>query len=485
MPLLVPFLALAACSSQSGEEPVLEQPNNAVNLSINTRVTRAITDAQGITSFAEGDQITLYSSGLYQEMSAEPFVVKASGELQHTAAKTFSYYGTQGATFYAYYPSNTVSTNRYEATFAVSSDQSMDGSFGFSDLMTATSKVNAAQSEAVNLSFAHRLALVKVDLTQFDFTVKNVELTNVYSQATWSYASNTVTTVTTALPTSVRMGTNLAADASGKIYWAVIPAQTMMKDNALIMITTDTGQSYTYSPSNDIPFNEGTITSFALKLTGAGELVNISTTLQSQWGSTTNNEDCVLEEFVYVPAVTSETVIMPLTSNCSELVEGRWGTLFSATGFEAVVTPISRGFDFTVQSQATTGGSWHNRTLYYRGSTNLSLNDKYKLTFSLSSVESGQLWLSVSDGSQFYHLNSSTYTSNNKGSRVMCNSSATARTVEVIVNPTVMSTSSTASDDASFLPNSSIKNFYIGLCASSSTLTTYTIKDITLVPYYE
>lgn len=481
---LVSLLVLAACSSQNGEEPVVEQPSNAVNLAINTRVTRAITDASGITSFAEGDQITLYSSGLFQEMAAEPYIVKAAGELEHASGKTFSYYGTQGATFYAYYPSNTVSSNRYEATFEVSSDQSMDGSFGFSDLMTATSSVDAAQSEAVNLSFAHRLSLVKVDLSQFDFNVKGVELINIYPQVTWSYSSDAVFTVTTATPTSIRMGTNVAADAAGKIYWAVVPPQSMSSGNPLIMITTDTGKSYTYKPSNDIPFNEGTITSFALKLTGAGELVNISTTLQSQWGATTSNEDCVLEEFLYVPTVTAETPIMSLTSNCSELSEGQWGTLFTASGFEGEVTAISRGFDFVVKNQASSG-SWHNRTLFYRGSANLSLNDKYKLTFSLSSLDGGQLWLSVSDGTKFYHLKSATYTLNNNGSRIMCNSSATARTVEVIVNPVVMATSSTESEDAKFLPNSSSKNFYIGLCASSSTLTTYTIKDITLVPYYE
>ncbi|MGN0309841.1 MAG: fimbrillin family protein, partial [Bacteroides sp.] len=124
--ILAAVAALAtftACSNEDEEEP--QVPGAEVYFTINNTVTRAVTDANGLTTFKDNDLVYIYSKGLYaQEMNGVEFKVSGTNLTPTSSDVTYRYNGTKGATFTAYHYNNGVITN----PITVGNDQSNTGS---------------------------------------------------------------------------------------------------------------------------------------------------------------------------------------------------------------------------------------------------------------------------------------------------------------------------------------------------------------------
>lgn len=465
------MMTLGACSNE--EEVMAPAEGAQVNFTVEETVTRTTTTAAGVTSFVEGDEITLYSTGLKSEMTGTVFTVGSGGTLTSTTKYNFD--GMNGASFYAYYPKSATGTAT-TATFTVATDQQAAGAFGESDFMTSTAKVDAATTSAVNLAFKHRMTLVKVELS--GVTASSVRLNGVHTTATWTYATNTMATTTDDGTTNITMGLNSEA----KEYWAIIPAQTFTKGNVLVSITATDGKEYTYTPTvDDVIFNEGKSKKFKLAVSGDEILVSLSTTMDTSWGMEELDEGNIIEVPI-IPAVTASTPITSGITNRSSMTPGTWGTQFNATDFAATATAIEGGFEIDVTALAT-NGSWYHRTLYYRSDKEFDLTKTYTLKFKASSTNAAQLWVNVNtskDASNFfYHLNAPEVASNNIGARVLASTDTTEKEFSITITPNKTTSTPTTSNDNDF-HETTYTDYYIGFCTNGTKLATYTIKNITL-----
>lgn len=465
------MMTLGACGNE--EEVMAPAEGAQVNFTVEETVTRTTTTAAGVTSFVEGDEITLYSTGLKSDMAGTVFTVGSGGTLTSTTKYNFD--GMNGASFYAYYPKSATGTAT-TATFTVAADQQAAGAFGESDFMTSTATVDVATTNAVNLAFTHRMTLVKVELS--GVTASSVRLNGVHTTATWTYATNTMATTTDDGTTNITMGLNSEA----KEYWAIIPAQTFTKGNVLVSITATDGKEYTYTPTvNNVTFNEGKSKKFKLTVSGDGTLVSLSTTMDTSWGMEELDEGNIIEVPI-IPAVTASTPITSGITNRSNMALGTWGTQFNATDFAATATAIEGGFEMEVSAITSSTKSWYNRTLFYRGSKDFDPMKTYTLKFTSSSPVSGQLWITATSINStpkdvFYQLN--TTGSEAVAARIFANTTSTPTEFSITITPAKSTESSTAATAVDF-KDATTKDFYIGFCTHSDVLTKYTITNITL-----
>lgn len=350
----------AGCSNEN-EENLMPNEGAPVNFVIDGPVTRTTTTPGGVTSFVEGDKIAIYSDGLLNEMTGAVFTVGGGGAL--TGDASYSYDGMSGASFYAYYPT-AATGSATNAVFTVATDQSAEGAFGASDFMTAKKTVDAATADAISLSFAHRLTLVKVALS--GITASKVEINNVQPTATWTYSSDAVVTSGTA--TTIKMG------KYGNEYWAVIPAQTVNTGTVLFTITAD-GKTYTYTPASNITFNEGTRKKFTLAISADGKtVVSLSKLADVQWGAEESVEGDVTEYVKNYISLTDESIASITDRN--KLIGGDtpWGFFDAASG-----TASNSNGTLTIATTSISA-SWYNRTLYYYSPETLSPGE-YTLSF--------------------------------------------------------------------------------------------------------
>lgn len=464
--------SFTACSNEEEEQI----PGAEVNFTINNTVTRAITDADGLTTFKDNDKVYLYSSGLQTDMNNTEFVVSDNGTKLTTTSGTFKFNKTSGAIFYAFYPAADASPNATQASFTVNNDQSGDNAFEGCDLMTASKTVIASQAEAVELSFKHRHALVLVDVSGLsEAVVSSVEINNVVPTATWTYATDEIKISESVSKVNIKMGKNTTAN-DGK-YWAIIPAQTISKTNALLTLTLNDGKVYEYFPSADVVFKSDTRSEFQLVFKG-NDVVEVGGTLESQWGNLSENNG-EITEYALLPNITANTTFTELQNSAGRkaLKNLEWGYLFSASGFTATVNPIDGGFTATVSAVPEGSASWYNRSIYFKCRKDFDLEKTYTLSFYAESDNetTGNIYIYVAaeTDNRFYCLKENL-------SRAQINTTKNSGTTKqsIKITPNKISTSSNGSAETD---NSEEKTYYITFNLSSTVLTTYTIKKIELI----
>lgn len=472
--ILAAIAALTSFTACSNEEEEPKVPGNEVTFTINGPVTRAITDASGLTTFIDGDKIYLYSSGLQSDMDNAEFTVSGNGTTLTTTGGPFKFNKTSGAKFYAFYPAADASPSTTQASFTVKSDQSADNAFEGNDLMTASKTVIASQAEAVELSFKHRHALVLVDVSGLsEAVVSSVEINNVVPTATWTYESDEVKISDTASKINIKMGKNTTANDAK--YWAIIPAQTISKTNALLTLTLTDGKVYEYFPSADVTFDSDTRSEFQLVFKG-NDVVEVGGTLQSQWG-TLSEKNGEITEYALLPNITENTTFTALSSSRKELKNLEWGYLFNAPNFAATVNPIDGGFTATVSAVPSGSASWYNRSIYFKCRKDFDLEKTYTLSFYAESDNetTGNIYIYVAaeTDNRFYCLKENL-------SRAQINTTKNSGTTKqsIKITPNKISTSSNGSAETD---NSEEKTYYITFNLSSTVLTTYTIKKIELI----
>lgn len=371
-------LLLASCSEENA--PVNPAENQAITLSISEPVvlSRTNTSETGnvlTTTFVAGDQIGVSATGGASATNAK-FTVSADGTSLTTETPITFKFNTD-ATLTAYTPY--VEGTSANITFSINPDQTAKDDFNASNFMTSEAvTVSKAQPNA-SLKFNPRMTLVYVEMAgELGVTATDLKLRGIKPTLTWT--ANTDEVVAAGAATDVTM--HKATDKS--VFMAFIPAQTTTAGEQLFAITIGS-DSYTYKPTGEIAFNEGTVKRFKLTV-NADQTVNIESTVVNgtNW---TNDGDATVNE-------TGE-----LTRNYLELISVADGTftgktLTAATGLQgatdgwnAIIAGADNNSTITIEGDAaviaTNGGAWYQRALYFRTPNNININTahKYQLKF--------------------------------------------------------------------------------------------------------
>lgn len=367
-------LLLASCSEENA--PVNPAENQAITLSISEPVvlSRTITSETGNvlkTTFVADDQIGVSATGGASATNAK-FTVSTDGTSLTTETPITFQFNTE-AVLTAYTPY--VEGTSANVAFTIKPDQTVADDFNASNFMTSKATVSKANPTA-SLTFSPRMTLVYVEMAgALGVNATNLKLRGIKPSLTWNASTDVIATEGDA--TDVTM--HKTADKS--VFMAFIPAQTTTAGEQLFAITIGS-DSYSYKPTGEIAFKEGTVKRFKLTV-NADQTVNIESTVVNgtDW---TNDGDA------------TENVGGELTRNYLELISVANGTFTGKTlneasglqgakeGWNAIIA-AGNSSTITIEDDAaviaTNGGSWYQRGLYFRSPNGIGTQHKYQLKF--------------------------------------------------------------------------------------------------------
>lgn len=361
-----------ACSNE--ETPVPAGESQKVSFVLDNQVSRTVTNGN-TTTFVEGDQIGITSSGLDIDMSNATYTVGANGTL---SGGSFYYNGNNKATFYAHYPT-TATVAGGVVSMSVPANQTTEAAFNACDFMTSTATGDPADGGTVVLKFKHRLAMVKV-VWNGSATATNVMLHGAKPTVKWTQATDATATDGNAIDI------NLWKIGNGQEYWAMIPEQTLTTASTLLTIT-DADKSYEYTPAGNLTFSANTIKKITLNLTAEGNVeATISDIDITNWEEDVNDGGGYVEE-VQLPAVeiiTEEAgkniTLTPNSKNNAEA--GAWNVAVAAGN--TIEIDGDKALHIKIDTIGGVDGKWWNNALYYRPSAEVAAQIKpaiYKLSF--------------------------------------------------------------------------------------------------------
>lgn len=368
-------LLLASCSEENA--PVNPAENQAITLSISEPVvlSRTVTSETGNvlkTTFVAGDKIGVSATGGASATNAK-FTVSADGTSLTTETPINFQFNTDAAlTAYTPYAAG----ESPNVTFTIKPDQTVANDFNASNFMTSKATVSKANPTA-SLTFSPRMTLVYVEMAgALGVNATNLKLRGIKPSLTWTASTDAV--VAEGGATDVTM--HKAADKS--VFMAFIPAQTTTAGEQLFAITIGS-DSYSYKPTGEIAFKEGTVKRFKLTV-NADQTVNIESSVVNgtDW---TNDGDA------------TENVGGELTRNYLELIsvaDGKFtgktlnkitGMSSATEGWNALIAGTDNNSTITIEDDAavitTNGGSWYQRGLYFRSPNGIGTQHKYQLKF--------------------------------------------------------------------------------------------------------
>ena len=256
---LTSFL-LGACSV---EEDFQANDSAVIKLtsSINP-MTRGTSLDQQSTQIEAGREVGVIINGAKSEHTNVSWSVEEDGTLTNTGNTL--YWGNSDVTIYAYHPynSNWAGTNTNES-FSVSTDQSGDGYLD-SDLLWV-SKTQSKTTEAIALTFTHKLAKINVTLTSDDIddlSDATISICGTNTDTNFNPITGTLSNVTTTNVQDIKAGvtTSDAYTAS-----AIIIPQTVAANTKLIKVEHNS-KVYYYTLPADKEFTTGKSYSFKLKV---------------------------------------------------------------------------------------------------------------------------------------------------------------------------------------------------------------------------
>lgn len=384
---------MSACGNDNENEFAPQTTGEKVSFFVdNGPISRtSVNTADASTKFVENDQIGIFATG-GAVASNVGYKVGAGtdGALAPIGGSDIEWSTAAAGNFYAYYPYAAGSMTD-KVTFTVT-DQTDATTFNKNDFMVATA-ANVTNKGAIKFKFAHGLSLVQVvlsgsmaaDATEVTLTAKpTVE---------WTFASGTF--ATSGKATAIKMW---KIDANAQTYWAMVPAQTITT-TAFVNITAG-GKNYTYTPSADITLTTAKSKKFNLQLGEAGQVVSVSTDINTDgWTPdseiTGNTEEKVADPVVLISEAdgkfTAETVLQTTATGVSSCLIG-WNAVITAAAEGTKIQYDNTEEAISIQRPA---GSWYQGALMYCTAANTATKAKYKLSFEVKATEAKQFQFAV------------------------------------------------------------------------------------------
>ena len=228
-----------------------------------TRANDGINDSQ----FEVNTPITVVVDGVsYQYKIAD-----AAGNMT-CLSTTPPYYPVNGSSvrIQAYYPKDRVTYATTAQNFDVPADQTDDTKYKAGDLMYGKPKATwtgldaqglvKPTGEAVPLVFNHRMAKVRVTLTNSGLKVKSIQLMGVKRRAAYTPSSNTLGTATAIDGTTITLYNNTAGTTATTLtQTAVIPEQELTAGSEFVRVTTVDGHTLSYDVPTTTTLSAGAV----------------------------------------------------------------------------------------------------------------------------------------------------------------------------------------------------------------------------------
>lgn len=285
------WLSLVLSCSSSEDENIATVNKNAV--SFTSSITRASSSA-----FDEGDAISVFAfknaSGFVSESYAanKKYVCGSSRRFVASDAQSAIVYPPDGSalSFHAVYPYTEFSGSSF--IFEVENNQSLDGNYTQSDLMTAATV--ATTDLEPPLKFSHRLSNV----------VFNVSFDERPSGEVRVVCKNVTTSASVDMITGTFQGTgeqNRIVDTATNgtnSYKVIIPPQTISAGTEVAMITTATGETYTWKMPETTEWKSGIQYTYDLHIDKKGAVTFMFTI--TPWSESGIKKDMFIGRWAWV-----------------------------------------------------------------------------------------------------------------------------------------------------------------------------------------
>ena len=373
MASLAAAMALTACSQDEADiQPSALTNGNVISLTSQVAATRAASDPQ-TTALSTSNKVGVYvsssSSTLYNNVEHS---VGDAGAL--TATTTMNYPTEDGATvnIYAYAPYTSSLELSSDNAFSVSTDQSAESGYLASDLVYASKTGQASTSDAVSLTFAHKLSQLQIVIqndANIDLTNASVYVTGTKIATTFNPSTGTVGTAS-GDATAIKTAT---ISTAGTVYAIVVP-QDIAANTELVKITTS-DKTYIAKLTSAVTFAAGKAHSFTARIAPNEVELTLNASSITEWGSPTDFGSADMEEAGATPL--EATISKP-----SSVTNATWDATTNTYSWTATNNNLIDLFTFSSGELANYN----------------------TLTFTLSSLSGGMVRVGYYVGSSFTEL---------------------------------------------------------------------------------
>lgn len=373
MASLAAAMALTACSQDEADiQPSALTKGNVICLTSHVAATRAASDPQS-TALSTSNKVGVYvSSSSSPSYNNVEHSVGDAGAL--TATTTMNYPTGDGATvnIYAYAPYASSLQLNSDNAFSVSTDQSAESGYLASDLVYASKTGQASTTDAVSLTFAHKLSQLQI-VIQND---ANIDLTNASVYVTGTKIATTFNPSTGTVGTASGDATAIKAaniSAAGTVYAIVVP-QDIAANTELVKITTS-DKTYIAKLSSAATLEAGKAHSFTAKITPNEVELTLNASSITEWGAPKSFGEATMEEAGATPL--EATISKP-----SSVTNATWDATSNTYSWTATNNNLIDLFTFSSGELANYN----------------------TLTFTLSSLSGGMVRVGYYVGSSFTEL---------------------------------------------------------------------------------
>lgn len=285
---LMAVLAIAGCSKND-----LDVSNAGQVIRLTSSVqTRATSDPQA-TALSTNNTVGVfvaYGDNLITNGNNNSHTVGSEGALTTQTPMTYPTADGAKVNIYAYAPySATFDSKHNEAVeFSIQNDQSTDANYIASDLLYASASNQAANANAVQLNFTHKLSQLKVSI--------------VNNSASFSLNGASVYICGTKIATSLNPSSGNIGEASGDATdikvatlgdvttadaYAIIVPQTVAADTKIVKIVASDKKTYTAALSSEVAFAAGNSYTFVVTIANDQVSVSVSAPSITEWTDNT------------------------------------------------------------------------------------------------------------------------------------------------------------------------------------------------------
>ena len=301
----------------------------AIGLTISPSAATTRTTSTALQSAQLDNGQTFYAhfpSGT-TSLTSTTFTADGSGGTTATVIPYFTLSGTS-TDVRAYYPSSVTNTT---TTFSVLADQSTDANYRSSDLMFAATTINKAfPTSSGVLTFAHKMAKVKINVTTNGVSVTKVQLRGIKRRVPFTPSSGAVGAAETIAgeTTVTAYSGSTTTDFS---CTALVPEQSVNASDVFVAVTT-AGNIRLYKMPSTVTLTAGSEYTYNAVVKAAGSISYATTSLSRMisQGAFTNTLTKTGDGTVtYTSSNTSVATVNALTGEVTPLTAG--STTITAT----------------------------------------------------------------------------------------------------------------------------------------------------------